>query len=172
MNGCPNDQTVLANEQVVEGCCWRCDTPMEHREIPQWFLRITDYADELLDGLDDLPGWPKQVRIMQRNWIGCSEGAEVIFDLGGRDEPITVFTTRPDPLMGVTHMGLAPEHPLVAEVTARDPEVVAFVEECSHTGTSEAAVEAQEKRGLPLGLEAIHPLTGETIPVWGPTSSP
>ena len=166
VNWCPNDQTVLANEQVVEGCCWRCDTPVERREIPQWFLRITDYADELLDGLDDLPGWPEQVRTMQRNWIGRSEGAEVVFDLAGRDEPITVFTTRPDTLMGVTYMGLAPEHPLVAEVAARDPEVAAFVEECSHTGTSEAAVEAQEKRGLPLGLEAIHPLTGETIPVW------
>ncbi|MFP4696122.1 leucine--tRNA ligase [Thiohalospira sp.] len=166
VNWCPNDQTVLANEQVVEGCCWRCDTPVERREIPQWFLRITDYADELLDGLDDLPGWPEQVRTMQRNWIGRSEGAEVVFDLAGRDEAITVFTTRPDTLMGVTYMGLAPEHPLVAEVAARDPEVAAFVEECSHTGTSEAAVEAQEKRGLPLGLEAVHPLTGETIPVW------
>ncbi|MFW6191370.1 MAG: leucine--tRNA ligase [Thiohalospira sp.] len=166
VNWCPNDQTVLANEQVVEGCCWRCDTPVERREIPQWFLRITDYADELLDGLDDLPGWPEQVRTMQRNWIGRSEGAEVVFDLAGRDEAITVFTTRPDTLMGVTYMGLAPEHPLVAEVAARDPEVAAFVEECSHTGTSEAAVEAQEKRGRPLGLEAVHPLTGETIPVW------
>ncbi|MGM0476373.1 MAG: leucine--tRNA ligase [Pseudomonadota bacterium] len=166
VNWCPNDQTVLANEQVEEGACWRCGTTVERREIPQWFLRITDYADELLDGLDHLDGWPEQVRTMQRNWIGRSEGVEVVFELVGRDAPITVFTTRPDTLMGVSYVALAPEHPLVAEQAEKDPELAAFVEECSHVGTAEAEVETQEKKGLPIGLEARHPLTGETVPVY------
>jgi leucyl-tRNA synthetase len=108
--------TVLANEQVIDGCCWRCDTQVERKEIPQWFIKITDYAEELLEGLDNLPGWPEQVRTMQRNWIGRSEGVEMSFQLAtpveGLDDQIDIYTTRPDTLMGVTYLGVAAEHPL------------------------------------------------------------
>ena len=110
VNWCPNDLTVLANEQVIDGKCWRCDTPVERKDIPQWFLKITAYADELLAELDHLPGWPEQVRTMQRNWIGRSEGVEVVFDIADRADKLTVFTTRPDTLMGVTYVAVAPEH--------------------------------------------------------------
>ena len=112
VNWCPHDETVLANEQVVDGGCWRCGTPVERREISQWFLKITDYAEELLTGLDRLEGWPEQVRTMQRNWIGRSQGVELAFAVDGEAEPLTVFTTRPDTLMGVTYVAVAAEHPL------------------------------------------------------------
>ncbi|WP_298138914.1 leucine--tRNA ligase [Acidiferrobacter sp.] len=165
VNWCPKDQTVLANEQVIEGRCWRCDTPVERREIRQWFLRITAYADELLAGLDTLPGWPERVAAMQRNWIGRSEGAEIRFaveDFG----PLTVFTTRPDTLMGATYLAVAAEHPLAVAASAERAEVARFREECRVAQTAEAALETMEKRGVDTGRRAIHPLTGRTLPVY------
>jgi len=165
VNWCPHDQTVLANEQVIDGRCWRCDTEVERREIPQWFLKITAYADELLAGLDRLDGWPEAVKAMQRNWIGRSEGLEIDFPVQG-DGTLTVYTTRPDTLMGVTYLVVAAEHPL-AQAAARDnPELAAFIEECRRTQVAEAALETMEKRGMPTGLTARHPLTGEAVPVW------
>ncbi len=166
VNWDPVDQTVLANEQVVDGKGWRSGAPVERRAIPQWFLRITDYADELLDCLDRMPGWPEQVRAMQRNWIGRSEGVELEFGIEGRSDQLTVYTTRPDTLFGVTYMGLAPEHPITRELAADNPGLAAFVEECSHAGVAEATVATMEKKGLDTGLRAIHPLTGDAIPVW------
>ncbi|MCK8516238.1 leucine--tRNA ligase [Methylonatrum kenyense] len=166
VNWDPVDQTVLANEQVVDGRGWRSGAVVERREIPQWFLRITDYADELLQGLEQLDGWPEQVRAMQRNWIGRSEGVELEFALADRDERLTVYTTRPDTLFGVSYMGLAPEHPITRELAADNPELAAFVEDCRHSGVAEAAMATMEKRGMDTGLRAIHPLTGDSIPVW------
>ena len=166
VNWDPVDQTVLANEQVVDGKGWRSGATVERREIPQWFLRITDYADELLEALDNMPGWPEQVRAMQRNWIGRSEGVELRFDVKGRDEALNVYTTRPDTLFGVSYMGLAPEHPLTRELAESNSEIAAFVEECNKAGVAEATVATMEKRGLDTGLRAIHPLTGDEIPVW------
>ncbi|MCS4505001.1 leucine--tRNA ligase [Arhodomonas aquaeolei] len=166
VNWDPVDQTVLANEQVIDGRGWRSGAPVERRAIPQWFLRITDYADELLDALDAMPGWPDQVRTMQRNWIGRSEGLELAFEVIGHDEPLHVFTTRPDTLYGVTYMGLAAEHPLAAEAAAGNPELAAFVEECRHTTVSEADVATMDKRGMDTGLRARHPLTGEALPIY------
>ncbi|WP_297444801.1 leucine--tRNA ligase [Acidiferrobacter sp.] len=165
VNWCPKDQTVLANEQVVDGRCWRCDTLVERREIPQWFLRITAYADELLAGLDGLPGWPERVATMQRNWIGRSEGAEIRFTVEGFGT-LTVFTTRPDTLMGATYLAVAAEHPLAVAACAERPEVARFREECRVTQTAEAAVETMEKRGVDTGRRAVHPLTGGTLPVY------
>ena len=166
VNWDPVDQTVLANEQVVDGRGWRSGAVVERREIPQWFLRITDYADELLHGLDQLDGWPDQVRAMQRNWIGRSEGVELEFALVDRDETLTVYTTRPDTLFGVSYMGLAPEHAIARELAVDNPDLAAFIEECSHSGVAEATMATMEKRGIDTGLRAIHPLTGDTIPVW------
>ncbi len=166
VNWCPNDETVLANEQVIDGRCWRCGTAVEQREVAQWFLRITAYAEELLAGLDALPGWPEQVRTMQRNWIGRSEGVELEFDIPGEEAPLTVFTTRPDTLMGVTYVALAAEHPLALKAAGADRELAAFIEECRHTQVAEAALETLEKRGRPTGYEAVHPITGERVPVW------
>ena len=166
VNWCPKDLTVLANEQVVEGRCWRCDTPVDRREIPQWFMKITRYADELLAELDRLTGWPEQVRTMQRNWIGRSEGVEIDFPVTGQTQPLKVYTTRPDTLMGVSYLAVAPEHP-VAEAAARDnPGLQAFIEACRHIQTSEAVLETIEKRGMATGLAAVHPFTGEALPVW------
>lgn len=166
VNWCPHDMTVLANEQVIEGRCWRCDTEVERKEIPQWFMKITAYADELLNDLDKLPGWPEQVRTMQRNWIGRSEGVEIHFGLLGSDEPLKVFTTRPDTLMGVSYLAVAPEHPLALEAAACNEELAAFIEECRHMGTSEAVVETMEKKGVDTGLKAVHPVTGDLVPVF------
>ncbi|MEZ5537779.1 MAG: leucine--tRNA ligase [Thiolinea sp.] len=166
VNWDPVDQTVLANEQVVDGCGWRSGAPVEQREIDQWFLKITAYADELLDELDKLPGWPQQVRTMQSNWIGRSEGVELQFGLKGRSENLTVFTTRPDTLMGVTYMGLAAQHPLVLEAAAKNARLADFVEECKQTKVAEADMATMEKKGMATGLYAIHPLTGQEIPVW------
>ncbi|WP_091641972.1 leucine--tRNA ligase [Aquisalimonas asiatica] len=166
VNWDPVDQTVLANEQVVDGKGWRSGATVERREIPQWFLRITDYADELLDALDDMPGWPEQVRAMQRNWIGRSEGVELEFAIQGREDTLRVYTTRPDTLFGVSYMGLAPEHPLTRELAESNPEIAAFVEACNKAGVAEATVATMEKKGLDTGLRAVHPLTGEDIPVW------
>lgn len=170
VNWCPQCGTVLANEQVVDGRCWRCDTLVERREVPQWFLRITDYAEELLDCLDELDGWPDAVRTMQRNWIGRSEGVHLHFRLdrpgAGDGNRISVFTTRPDTLMGVSYMAVAPEHPLALEIAAFNPALKRFIDESRRAQTSEAAMETMEKRGMPLGVDAIHPISGERLPVW------
>ncbi len=166
VNWCPVDQTVLANEQVIEGCCWRCDTPVEKREIPQWFMKITDYAQELLDDLDQLEGWPEQVKTMQANWIGRSEGLQIQFDIQDSSESLAVYTTRPDTLMGVTYVAIAAEHPLALQAAQSNPKLQAFIDSCRKMETSEAAVETAEKKGMPTGLMALHPVTGEAIPVW------
>ena len=166
VNWDPVDQTVLANEQVIDGRGWRSGALVEKREIPQWFLRITDYAQELLDGLDTLDGWPESVKTMQRNWIGRSEGLEIQFNVEGGYEPLTVFTTRPDTLMGVTFVSIAGEHPLALKAAADNPELAVFLEQLKLGGVSEAELETQEKRGMDTGLKAIHPITGQAMPVW------
>ena len=166
VNWCPHDQTVLANEQVIEGCCWRCDTPVIRKEIPQWFMKITDYAQELLDDLDKLDQWPERVVAMQRNWIGRSEGIEVHFSVKGHDKPLKVFTTRPDTLMGVTYVAVAAEHPLAQEAAQTSEEVTLFIAQCETMDVSEASIETTEKLGLDTGLKAIHPVTGEEVPIF------
>jgi len=166
VNWDPVDQTVLANEQVIDGRGWRSGALVERREIPQWFLRITDYAEELLAELDRLEGWPDAVRTMQRNWIGRSEGLELEFAVPSVGETLTVFTTRPDTLMGVTYVAVAAEHPLALAAAANQPGLAAFIEECRHIAASEAAVETLEKRGTALGISALHPITGEEVPIW------
>jgi leucyl-tRNA synthetase len=165
VNWCPNDQTVLANEQVVDGRCWRCDTMVERREIAQWFMKITDYAEELLNDLDKLEHWPEKVRAMQRNWIGRSEGVQLEFAVSD-GEPLTVYTTRPDTLMGVTYVAVAAEHPLATAAALHNPELAAFITECKHSGVAEAEIAVMEKRGMATGIEVIHPLSGESVPVW------
>jgi leucyl-tRNA synthetase len=166
VNWDPVDQTVLANEQVVDGRGWRSGAVVEKREIPQWFLKITDYAQELLDGLDALPGWPEAVKTMQRNWIGRSEGLDIQFAVEGEAEPLTVFTTRPDTLMGVTYVAVAAEHPLATKAAEDNPALTAFIAECRHGGVSAAELETQEKKGCATGLYAIHPVSGEKVPIW------
>ncbi|NIS90687.1 MAG: leucine--tRNA ligase [Woeseiaceae bacterium] len=166
VNWDPVDQTVLANEQVIDGRGWRSDALVERREIPQWFMKITAYADELLDELDRMPGWPDSVKTMQRNWIGRSEGVELTFDVAGEEEPLTVFTTRPDTLFGVTYMAVAAEHPLAEKAAAENAEVAAFVAECKQMDAAEATIETMEKKGMPLGISVIHPLTGDEVPLW------
>jgi leucyl-tRNA synthetase len=166
VNWDPVDQTVLANEQVVDGRGWRTGALVEKREIPQWFLKITAYADELLAGLDRMPGWPDAVKIMQRNWIGRSEGIEIDFAVKGEPERLSIFTTRPDTLMGATYLAIAAEHPLAEKVAKEKPLVAAFVDECRQGGTAEADIETQEKKGIDTGLVAIHPVTGEELPIW------
>ncbi len=165
VNWCPHDQTVLANEQVIDGCCWRCDTAVEKKDISQWFLRITAYADELLSSLEQMEGWPEQVRTMQANWIGRSEGLEMGFAVDGMDD-VNIYTTRPDTLMGVTYLAVAAEHPLALKAAIDSADITAFIEECRHTETSEAALETMEKKGVNSGFKAKHPVTGELVPVW------
>jgi leucyl-tRNA synthetase len=167
VNWDPVDQTVLANEQVIDGKGWRSGAVVERREIPQWFIRITAYADELLDELELLEGWPDSVKTMQRNWIGRSKGLEIDFELAGESgEPLRIFTTRPDTIYGATFMAVSADHPLSQAVAARDPSVSDFVASCHRGGASEAELESMEKRGIPLGVDAINPLSGEKIPVW------
>ncbi|AUI85528.1 leucine--tRNA ligase [Vibrio azureus] len=170
VNWCPNDQTVLANEQVEDGCCWRCDTPVEQKEIPQWFIKITEYAQELLDDLDKLEGWPEMVKTMQRNWIGRSEGVELRFALKDSEvkgqQDLEVYTTRPDTLMGVTYVGIAAGHPLAAIAAENSPELAAFIEECKNTKVAEAELATMEKKGMATGLTAIHPLNGREVPIY------
>ncbi len=166
VNWCPHDMTVLANEQVIDGCCWRCDTKVERKEIAQWFLKITAYADELLESLETLDGWPEQVKTMQANWIGRSEGVEMDFPVPGLDQPVRIYTTRPDTLMGVTYLAVAAEHPLALRAAEINPEISAFIADCKLMETSEAAMETMEKRGIDSGIKAIHPITGEKVPVW------
>jgi leucyl-tRNA synthetase len=165
VNWCETDQTVLANEQVVEGCCWRCDNPVERREIDQWFIKITDYAEQLLNDLDQLDQWPEQVRTMQRNWIGRSEGIDLDFSLadGG---PLRVYTTRPDTLMGVTYLAVAPQHPVARAAAATNRELAAFIEAQAKIKVAEAEMATMEKQGMDTGVTATHPLTGEQLPVW------
>ncbi len=165
VNWCPSCKTVLANEQVVEGRCERCDTPVTKRMLEQWFFRITAYAERLLRDLDKLEGWPERVKLMQRNWIGRSEGLEVDFPLED-GEKLTIFTTRPDTLYGVTFMALAPEHPLSQELAKQNSEVAAFVERVMTQAEWVRSAEETEKEGIFTGKYAINPLTGERVPVW------
>ena len=166
VNWCPNDETVLANEQVHEGCCWRCDTPVEQKEIPQWFIKITDYAEQLLGGLDTLPQWPDMVKTMQRNWIGRSEGVEITFDVADTNEKVAVYTTRPDTFYGVSYLGIAAAHPLASLAAQNNPELAAFIQEAKNAKVAEADLATMEKKGMATGLFAIHPLTGEKLPIW------
>ena len=169
VNWDPVDQTVLANEQVIDGRGWRSGAVVERREIPQWFIRITAYAEELLEGLDTLDGWPEAVRTMQRNWIGKSRGVELAF---GLDEPIAnldrieVYTTRPDTLYGVTYISLAAEHPITLALAENNTELAEFISACKQASVAEADMAQAEKLGMDTGLRATHPLTGEAIPVW------
>ena len=170
VNWDPVDMTVLANEQVIDGKGWRSGAPVERRELVQWFFKITDMADELLAAIDGLDAWPEKVRIMQRNWIGKSRGLQFRFDTIGAPpglETLEVFTTRPDTLWGATFAAIAPDHPLAKALEAKDPAVAAFVAECRHAGTSEAAIESAEKRGIDTGVRVIHPLDPAIeLPVW------
>ncbi len=169
VNWCPNDATVLANEQVIDGCCWRCDSPVERKEIPQWFIRITDYAEQLLDDLDDLEHWPEQVKTMQRNWIGKSRGVNMTFDLAapvGEHASFDVYTTRPDTLMGVTYLSLATQHPIALQVAESNAQLAQFIQQCQTQQVSEAEMATMEKLGMDTGISAVHPLTGESVPVW------
>lgn len=166
VNWCPNDETVLANEQVHEGCCWRCDTPVEQKEIPQWFIKITDYAEQLLGGLDNLPQWPDMVKTMQRNWIGRSEGVEITFDVADTNEKVAVYTTRPDTFYGVSYLGIAAAHPLASLAAQNNPELATFIQEAKNAKVAEADLATMEKKGMATGLFAIHPLTGEKLSIW------
>nr|WP_299240837.1 leucine--tRNA ligase [uncultured Halomonas sp.] len=170
VNWDPVDNTVLANEQVIDGRGWRSGAPVERKEIPLWFLKITDYADELLTDLDKVD-WPEQVKTMQRNWIGKSRGVELAFDVVGNRiveeaDVLRVYTTRPDTLMGVTYVAVAAGHPLAKAAAADDTELAGFLEECSHGGTSEADIATMEKRGMDTGFKAVHPLSGREVPVY------
>ena len=165
VNWDPEENTVLANEQVIDGRGWRSGASIERREMPQWFLRITDYCEELLSDLDDLD-WPEPVKIMQRNWIGRSEGVEIVFEVVDSSQQLTVYTTRPDTLFGATYMALAPEHPLIQPLAEKNKEVQAFLDKIKFQAVSEEALEKMEKIGIPLGLEAINPINGNKIPIW------
>lgn len=166
VNWDPVDETVLANEQVIDGKGWRSGAPVERREIPQWFIRITDYADQLLADLDTLNGWPEQVKTMQRNWIGRSEGVELQFAIQEQDTSLTVYTTRPDTLMGVTYLAIAPQHALATKAAENSQEIRRFLEECRQQKTAEADLATMEKRGVETPFRATHPITGEELPVW------
>ncbi len=166
VNWDPVDQTVLANEQVIDGRGWRSGAIVEKRDIEQWFLKISDYAQELLDDLDKLPDWPERVVTMQRNWIGRSVGLQMAFGLENSDDKLEIFTTRPDTLMGVTYVAVAAEHPLSLQTAENNAELKAFIEECRKGGVSEAELETMEKKGFPLGINALHPVTGEAVPVF------
>lgn len=166
VNWDPVDQTVLANEQVVNGCGWRSGAPVERREIPQWFFKITDYAQELLKDLNDLTAWPEQVRAMQQHWIGRSEGVSVKFTVSKHNTPLHIFTTRLDTLFGVTYLAIAPEHPLALESAKSNAQVAKFLKLFKKTKVAEAAIATQEKQGVDTGLLAIHPITKKKLPIW------
>ncbi len=166
VNWDPVDQTVLANEQVENGRGWRSGAVVERREMAQWFLKITDFAEELRDELDQMDGWPESVKSMQRNWIGRSEGVEIDFTVSDRDEVLTVFTTRPDTLLGATYVAVAAEHPLAQVAAADDAKVAEFVEACKQSTTAEAELATIEKAGVATNLTVVHPLTGDVLPVW------
>ena len=166
VNWDPIDQTVLANEQVVDGRGWRSGALVERRKIPQWFIKITAYAQELLDDLAKLDGWPEEVRTMQANWIGRSEGVQLTFGVAGRSEELTVYTTRPDTLMGVTYVAVAPQHPLAEEAAKTNGELAEFIKEQSHVKVAEADMATMEKLGMDSGFKAVHPITGDQVPVY------
>ncbi|WP_092592501.1 leucine--tRNA ligase [Pseudidiomarina indica] len=166
VNWDPVDQTVLANEQVIDGRGWRSGALVEQREIPQWFIKITAYADELLNDLDQLDGWPEQVKLMQRNWIGRSEGVEIDFDVVGQAAQLTVYTTRPDTLFGVTYMAVAAQHPLTQAAAKDNPELAAFIDTIKNNKIAEADLATIDKQGMDTGVRVIHPLTEAEIPVW------
>lgn len=166
VNWDPVDQTVLANEQVVDGKGWRSGAPVERRDISQWFLKITDYAEELLESLEDLKEWPEQVKLMQKNWIGKSIGANIHFEVMDHPEKLTVFTTRPDTLMGVTYLTVASKHPLATFAASTQPALLDFIKALDLGATAEAEIATQEKRGMNTGLTAVHPVTGEHLPIW------
>ncbi|RLD12799.1 MAG: leucine--tRNA ligase, partial [Caldiserica bacterium] len=169
VNYCPTCKTVLANEQVIDGKCWRCGTPVVKKDLEQWFFKITEFAEDLLNDLDELSGWPEKVKIMQRNWIGKSVGADVDFPIEGDDEVIRIFTTRPDTLFGVTFMALAPEHPLVEKLAKKAgifQEVERFKQEVLKMSEVERSSSELEKKGLFLNAYAINPLNNEKVPIW------
>ena len=166
VNWDPVDQTVLANEQVIDGRGWRSGALVERRKIPQWFIKITAYADELLRDLDTLDGWPERVRVMQQNWIGRSEGLEFSFKVAGSDDLLTVYTTRPDTLMGVTYCAVAAQHPLALRAAEANPALAAFIKKQDNVKVAEAELATLEKEGMDTGLKAIHPITGEQVPIW------
>ncbi|HAS14130.1 MAG TPA: leucine--tRNA ligase, partial [Idiomarina abyssalis] len=157
---------VLANEQVIDGRGRRSGAKVEQKEIPQWFIKITDYAEELLNDLEQLDGWPEQVKAMQRNWIGRSEGVEIDFKVAATGESLRVYTTRPDTLYGVTYMGVAAQHPLAIEAAKNNPELASFIEDCKNSKVAEADIATMEKLGMDTGIKATHPMTGEEIPIW------
>ena len=166
VNWDPVDQTVLANEQVIDGKGWRSGAVIEKKEIPQYFMKITEYADELLRDLDGLEGWPEQVKTMQRNWIGKSYGCEIEFSIKDHADHIKIYTTRPDTLLGVTYLAIAAEHPLASLIKKNNPTIEAFINECSRGGVAEADLATAEKIGIDSGLRAIHPLTQKEVPIW------
>ena len=165
VNWDPIDQTVLANEQVVEGCGWRSGAPVEKKEISQWYMKITDYADELLADIQKLEGWPDAVKMMQTNWIGRSVGLDINFKIDDTSS-LTVYTTRPDTLFGVTYLAIAAEHPIAIEAGRNDQKIQSFLTECKKMETAEAAMETMEKKGIDSGIKCIHPLTGEEVSIW------
>ena len=165
VNWDPVDQTVLANEQVIDGRGWRSGALVEQREIDQWFIRITDYADELLDDLDSVD-WPEQVKTMQKNWIGRSQGVEFSFERKGSNERLEVYTTRPDTIMGITYVAVAAQHPIAKKAAESDPDVAAFIEECTQMSVAEADLAQAPKKGMATGEYVIHPFTSEEVPIW------
>ena len=166
VNWDPVDQTVLANEQVVDGRGWRSGALVERKEISQWFIKITAYADELLRDLDTLDGWPAQVKQMQRNWIGRSEGCEIFFKVAGFSKRLKIYTTRPDTLMGATYLAVAPDHPLAKHAATNNADVQVFLDSCQGVKMAEADIATMEKRGIDTGMKATHPITGLDVPVW------
>jgi leucyl-tRNA synthetase len=166
VNWCPTDRTVLANEQVIDGRCWRCDSEVVQKDLEQWFLRITSYADELLEGLDKLPGWPQTVLTLQRNWIGRSEGAEVEFRLAEAEGNIRVFTTRIDTIYGATFVVLAPEHPLAGRFAQSNPDLAAYIEKARNEEREKRLAQEPAKTGVATGQDAVNPFTGERVPIW------
>ncbi|HSX85854.1 MAG TPA: leucine--tRNA ligase, partial [Cellvibrio sp.] len=169
VNWDPIDQTVLANEQVIDGRGWRSGALVERKEIPQWFIKITDYAEELLNDLDKLPNWPEQVKTMQRNWIGKSRGLEMRFDLAsavGEFTSFDIYTTRPDTLMGVTYVSLAAEHPIAKHLAESNAALAQFIADCKVQSVAEADMATMEKKGMDTGIKALHPITGEPVSVW------
>ncbi|WP_406663723.1 leucine--tRNA ligase [Gallaecimonas sp. GXIMD1310] len=166
VNWDPVDQTVLANEQVVDGRGWRSGALVEQKQIPQWFVKITAYAEELLADLDKLDGWPDTVKSMQAHWIGRSEGVELSFAVDGSERTLDVYTTRPDTLLGVTYVGIAAGHPLATQAATNNPALAAFIDECKNTKVAEAEMATMDKKGMDTGLKAIHPLTGKAVPIW------
>src|SRR5579862_3871790 len=167
VNWDPVEHSVLANEQVIDGRGWRSGALVEKRLLSQWFLKITDFADDLLDGLKTLERWPERVRVMQENWIGRSEGARAFFALKGRSDRLEIFTTRPDTLFGASFCAIAPNHPLAAELAQTNPALAEFIAECNRMGTSEAVLETAEKRGFDTGVRALHPfVAGKELPIY------